>query len=157
MKKNNFFVLYFLASLLAVIVQASASDMDKFLDNLSGKNVPENEKNLIKNQPSDRFVDYAKLQVLNKSTGETIVLDVSIGEKVRFEDLEIEALKCWKSYPEEKIENKLLLKINEKKGLSKKNLFYGWFFSSSPSVSGLEHPLYDIKLINCYNLETEDN
>ena len=151
MKINNYIVLLFF--LFVPLVEAS--EMDEFLDNL-GSNVVTDEKNLIKNQPNDRFVDYAKLQILNKSSGEASVLDIKIGDTIRFEDLEIEALKCWKSYPEEKIENKLLLKINEKSGLTKKNIFYGWLFSSSPSVSDLEHPLYDVKLLSCYNLEAEE-
>lgn len=151
MKINNYFTLF----LLLFALRAEASEIDRFINNLSG-NVATDGKNLIKNQPADRFVDYAKLQILNKSSGEATVIDVKIGDKVRFEDLEIEALKCWKSYPEEKIENKLLLKISEKSGLIKKDLFYGWFFSSTPSLSDLEHPLYDVKLLNCYNLETEE-
>lgn len=155
MKINSLLILFLL---ITIPITSKANDIDAFLDNLSGKDVPPDEKNLIKNQPYDRFVDYAKLQVLNKSTGETTVLDVKIGEKVTFENIEIEALKCWKSYPEEQIENKLLLKIYEKKrkSLIRENIFYGWFFSSSPSVSSLEHYLYDVKLLNCYNLETQD-
>lgn len=148
-KSSLFFFIFFIFSFSSY----SADDISSFLNDLNSKNIPEEEKNLIKNQPSDRFVEYAKVQVLNKATGEAVILDIKIGDIAKVGDLEIEALKCWKSYPEERIENKLLLKINEKKKKSilKENIFYGWFFSSSPSVSSLEHPLYDIKLINCYN------
>lgn len=152
MKRNSFLLLLLLFSF-----NSYSNDVDLFLRELQTKDVKEEEKNLIKNQPLDRFADYAKLQALNKTTGETVILEVKIGDKVRFGDLEIEVLKCWKSYPEERIENKLLLKINEKKkrSISKETIFYGWFFSSSPSVSSLEHSLYDVKLITCYNKEVE--
>lgn len=153
MKKNSLFLLFLIFSF-----NSYSENMDMFLRDLQKTDVSIEEKNLIKNQPTDRFVDYAKLQALNKTTGESIVLEVKIGDKVKFGDLEIEALKCWKSYPEERIENKLLLKIYEKKkkSFTKERIFYGWFFSSSPSVSSLEHSLYDVKLITCYNLEKNE-
>ena len=154
MRKNSLLFLI----LLLFSFNSYSENMDIFLRDLQTKDVSEEEKNLIKNQPADRFVNYAKLQALNKTTGESVVLEVKVGDSVKFGDLEIEALKCWKSYPEERIENKLLLKVYEKKkkSFTKERIFYGWFFSSSPSVSSLEHPLYDIKLITCYNVEKNE-
>lgn len=107
--------------------------------------------NFVKNQPSDRFVENVELQFLDKITGKTSNFETKIGSIVRFERLEIIPLICWKSYPEEEPENKLLVKIYEIKGKTKKLLFYGWIFSSSPSVSGLEHQFYDVVLKNCFN------
>lgn len=126
-----------------------ANDVDSFLKELEeGINVI-NENNLIKNQPEDRFVNKVKLHGLNKVTGKTFVIEAKIGDVIKFEQLEILFLKCWKSYPEENTENKLLLKIFENKDDKKNLIFYGWFFSSSPSISGLEHSLYDLKLLTC--------
>ena len=113
-----------------------------------------NTNNLIKNQPENRFVDLVKMRGLNKITGKTSIIEAQIGDTIQFEQLEILLLKCWKSYPEENTENKLLLKIFENKNNKKNLIFYGWFFSSSPSISGLEHPLYDLKLLNCEKLTT---
>ncbi|MDR2777636.1 MAG: DUF2155 domain-containing protein [Rickettsiales bacterium] len=106
---------------------------------------------LIKNQPRERFVTSVELQVLDKVTGKASKIEAKVGDKITFERLEILLLKCWKSFPEESPENKLLLKIfelNHHSGKSRR-IFYGWIFSSTPSVSGLEHPLYDVKLRNC--------
>ncbi len=100
-----------------------------------------------------RFVDTIKVNLLNKTTGKTITLVSKIGSTINFERIEILPLKCWKSYPEEAPENKLLLKVYEKDIINntKKMIFFGWIFSSSPSISGLEHSLYDITLIDCFN------
>lgn len=133
-----------------------------FCNNLSAKNVDHivqeldvnviNTDNLIKNQPKNRFVELVKMRGLNKITGKTSIIEAQVGDTIYFEKLEILLLKCWKSYPEENTENKLLLKIFENKHNKKHLIFYGWFFSSSPSISGLEHPLYDLKLLNCEKL-----
>jgi hypothetical protein len=44
-----------------------------------------------------------------------------------------------------------LLHIQSEEKLQEKRIFYGWMFSSSPSVSSLEHPIYDITALNCKN------
>ncbi|MDR0571783.1 MAG: DUF2155 domain-containing protein [Rickettsiales bacterium] len=112
------------------------------------------EENFIKNQSPDRFVDTVQIRILNKTTGKTFELERRIGDEISVEDLDIKFIKCWKSYPEETPENKLLLKVYETKDkyLDRSNLiFFGWIFSSSPSLNGLEHPSYDITLENCKN------
>jgi hypothetical protein len=112
---------------------------------------PDPNPRLIANQPPERFVNNVELQMLDKITGRASKVEAKIGTRIIFERLEIEPLKCWKSFPEENPENKLLLKIfevNRQSGKSKR-IFYGWIFSSTPSISGLEHPLYDVKLKNC--------
>ncbi len=30
-------------------------------------------------------------------------------------------------------------------------IFMGWMFASSPAISGLEHPVYDITVLSCNN------
>ena len=101
---------------------------------------------------SNRFVNTAKIRFLDKMTAKSFTSNINIGEQTRFEKLIVIPLKCWKSYPEETPENKLLLKVFEinKKGESKQ-IFYGWIFSSTPSVSGIEHSMYDLTLEDCDN------
>ncbi len=103
-----------------------------------------------------RFNNVAIVQALNKTTAKTSILDLKIGEKISFGSLKILAHKCWQSPLEQKPENKILLEIFEFKNESEtksteKRIFYGWIFSSSPSISGLEHPIYDIIALNCKN------
>ncbi len=102
----------------------------------------------------------AVLQGLNKVTGKTSELRIKIGGEMDFGQITVKVKKCWKSPPDQRPENKILLEIEEfgtKKDAAteasgaKKIIFYGWMFSSSPSISGLEHPIYDITAIECKN------
>ncbi len=90
------------------------------------------------------------LQGLNKVTGKVSKLEGAVGSAMRFGNLEIVARKCWKSPPEELPENAALLEISElKPGEPPHTIFTGWMFSSSPGLSGIEHPVYDITVIAC--------
>jgi hypothetical protein len=101
-----------------------------------------------------RFNNIAIVQALNKTTAKTSILNLRVGEKTSFGSLKIIAHKCWQSPLEQKPENKILLEIFEFRNESEeksqeKRIFYGWMFSSSPSISSLEHPIYDITALNC--------
>jgi len=117
----------------------------------------ENVRIELKDADPANFTKKIILQGLNKVTAKTFELKGEIGDTIKFERLIIKPLKCWKSPPTEKPENKALLKIYEQKLDGKKILiFYGWMFSSSPGLSGLEHPTYDITLKECEK-EIENN
>lgn len=90
------------------------------------------------------------LQGLNKVTGRISKVDGRLGATLRFGNLEIIARRCWKSSPEERPEDAVLLEIRElQMGEASKRIFLGWMFSSSPGLSGLEHPVYDISVVAC--------
>lgn len=110
----------------------------------------ENQNNEVTN---NNFISIAQIQALNKTTAKTSILDLKIGQRLAFGSLRIIAHKCWKSPLEQRPENKILLEIFESKNddniKTEKRIFYGWMFSSSPSISGIEHPIYDITALNC--------
>lgn len=97
------------------------------------------------------FKEKVKLQGLNKITARISPLAIAIGEHLQFGNLDIAVHACWKSPPEVLPEDKVLLEIWEKKLDEQKTqlLFYGWMFSSSPGLSALEHPVYDITVVEC--------
>ena len=102
----------------------------------------------------DRFTENAVLQGLNKVTAKSSKLEVKVGEEIIFGQLRIKVEKCIKSHPEERPENKILMQISEisiEGQLAEKGLFHGWMFSSTPSISSLEHPIYDVTAIECKN------
>lgn len=118
---------------------------------------------------NSNFVNNVTLQGLDKITAKIHNFDVQVGTKVDYERLTIEVMKCWKAPPTQTPENKVLLRIWEKKPviqhMVRKNknaqeykleeVFFGWMFSSSPGLSGLEHPVYDITVIDCIDLTQE--
>lgn len=94
----------------------------------------------------------AVLQGLDKITARISRIEAPIGTPVRFGTLEILAKRCEKRPPEEPPEVTAYLEIREHRpGETAVDLFAGWMFASSPAVSSLEHPVYDVWVTDCRN------
>jgi hypothetical protein len=94
----------------------------------------------------------AVLQGLDKITARISRIEAPIGTPVRFGTLEILAKRCEKRPPEEPPEVTAYLDIREHRaGEAAVDLFSGWMFASSPAVSSLEHPVYDVWVTDCRN------
>jgi len=90
------------------------------------------------------------LNGLDKITARISTIDIPIGDTARFGTLSITALTCYKAPPEEQPETAAFLDIEEvRPGFEKVRLFSGWMFASSPAVSALEHPVYDVWVTDC--------
>lgn len=92
----------------------------------------------------------AELQGLDKITGRTKTFQVSVGETVKFGGLVITVQACDRTPPTEPPESTAFLDIYEDKpGEQPKDLFHGWMFASSPALNALEHPVYDVWVLEC--------
>jgi hypothetical protein len=92
----------------------------------------------------------AILQGLDKISARTSKIEAPVGSTVHFGSLSIEVRDCEQSPPEDSPENAAFLQIYETPpGEDIKRLFSGWMFSSSPALSELEHPVYDVTLLAC--------
>ena len=92
----------------------------------------------------------AHLQGLDKTTARVSQFDAPVGAEVHFGTLSILVRACRRSPPEATPENAAFVEIYEARpGEAKEKLFSGWMFSSSPALSALEHPVYDINLLGC--------
>jgi hypothetical protein len=92
----------------------------------------------------------AVLQTLDKVTGRVRTLEAPVEQTVRFGTLDIMARTCRKRPPEEAPESAAFLEVRDvKPGETPKTLFTGWMFASSPAVSALEHPVYDVWVLDC--------
>jgi hypothetical protein len=92
----------------------------------------------------------ATLQGLDKITARVSRFETAVGKPVTFGDLSIVVRDCEKSAPEERPENAAFVEIYEnRQGEQRTRLFSGWMFSSSPALSALEHPVYDVNLLGC--------
>jgi hypothetical protein len=92
----------------------------------------------------------AVLQTLDKVTGRVRTLDAPVEQTVRFGTLDIMVRTCRKRPPEETPESAAFVEVRDiKPGETPKTLFTGWMFASSPAVSALEHPVYDVWVLDC--------
>lgn len=92
----------------------------------------------------------AVLQTLDKVTGRVRTVEAPVDQTVRFGTLDIMVRTCRKRPPEEQPESAAFLEVRDiKPGETPKTLFVGWMFASSPAISALEHPVYDVWVLDC--------
>ena len=97
----------------------------------------------------------AVLQGLNKITARVSTFTLKIDELGYFGTLVIKVKACRKRPPTEPPESAAYIEILDKKmGEEVVNLFGGWMFASSPTLNSLEHPVYDIWVLDCTNSKT---
>ena len=95
---------------------------------------------------------FVVLRGLDKITAHISTFDVPIGQTVKFGGLQITARSCDKRPPEEVPESAAFLEIVEaREGEAPQRLFSGWMFASSPALSALENPIYDLWVLDCKN------
>jgi hypothetical protein len=111
-----------------------------------------------------------KLRALDKITGNSTDLTAKVGETLKFGRLSVTVRACFQAPPEDTPESAAFLEIHalapeskritaaEKSGKEVRGpqpvgpdglLFSGWMFASSPGLSALEHPTYDVWVISC--------
>jgi hypothetical protein len=96
------------------------------------------------------LAETAVLQGLDKITARISTIEAPVNQPARFGSLEITVRRCYKAPPEEPPEAAAFLEIVDVRPDSPSVLlFSGWMFASSPAVSALEHPVYDVWVIDC--------
>ena len=94
--------------------------------------------------------DIAVLQALDKVTARVFTIKIVLGEVFKFGTLEIVARHCDKRPPEETPESTAFLEIADfRPGGARFIVYQGWMFASSPALSAMEHPIYDVWVVNC--------
>ena len=99
------------------------------------------------------FIDHpqVKLQFLDKATARTVTLEAKVGSTVEYGSTFIKIQACRKSEPLDKPESAAFLQVWEVPIGAEKSewLFSGWMFASSPALSAMDHPVYDIWVLDC--------
>ena len=128
-KRNNFLRAFCLAILGLLVVQ------------------PTEAANIAKNT--------AKLQALDKVSGQMSVIEVPVNGEVKFGSFSIVVRKCLTASQDETPENYAFVDVADadREG-NLRNIFKGWMVSSSPSLNSVEHPVYDVWLLKCHDKKT---
>lgn len=116
------------------------------------------------------YEDYptVRLRSLDKITARTLTFDAQVGSTVKFGDIYIKVQTCRKPPPVEKTEAAAFLQIwqidkTNNAGAKKSTaqspshwIFSGWMFASSPALSAMDHPVYDVWVIDCLGKDPEE-
>ena len=93
-----------------------------------------------------------EIKILDKVSSKTSKLTLDINKETKFENLIIKVLKCKNSEFDDNPEVTAYMQVQD---ITLDNndqvfVFNGWTFSSSPSITLFDHPVYDIWLSKCY-------
>jgi len=114
----------------------------------------------------------AKLRALDKITGNWTDINVRVGQSLEHGRIKVTLRACYQSSPQDAPESAAFLEVHSTAPVKEEKpaatpvaqsnmhrgpepigpdglLFSGWMYASSPGLSALEHPTYDIWVINC--------
>ncbi len=132
LKKNTLVGKNSLALFLSFIIYFSLTSISLSQNNLEGS-----------------FTD---IKILDKISSKNSLLKLRNGELKQFKDLSIKSLKCKNSEFDDNPEITAYLQVRDLSYKSNDEVFVfnGWMFSSSPSLTPFDHPVYDVWLVKCY-------
>ena len=120
----------YIVSLILLIFFLFFSDL-KSDDSLEGKNT--------------------EIKVLDKISSKNTLVKLMNNEEFIYKDLSIKSLKCKNSEFDDNPEITAYIQVKDLTNKDNDNVFVfnGWIFSSSPSITPFDHPVYDIWLVGC--------
>ena len=89
----------------------------------------------------------AQLQVLDKVNAQNATLNVKIGQQGQYGSLTIQVQACDIHPPDQPQDAAAYLKITD--GHADEPGFQGWMLANDPSVSMLQNPIYDVRVVGC--------
>lgn len=89
----------------------------------------------------------ALLRGLDRINGTAQDIVITVGETVTYERLEVTLLAC--RYPRGDINSDAFAQLVISDVREEVPRFIGWMFASSPALSALDHPRYDVWVLSC--------
>ncbi|MBE7202418.1 MAG: DUF2155 domain-containing protein [Parafilimonas terrae] len=87
---------------------------------------------------------------LDKITGRIVTFEVAVDETVQFGALQLTPRVCYSRPPTEPAKTTAFLEVDEVTLDNKyRRIFTGWMFAASPGLHAIEHPIYDVWLLDC--------
>ena len=92
----------------------------------------------------------AQLQALDKVTARITVLDAAVGQPVRFGSLTVTVRACNARPPDEVPDAAAYIEVRDDLLPPAAPLaFRGWMLANAPAAHMLEHPVYDLRILDC--------
>ena len=156
--------------------ERTVSDLERELFGNDSADPDADDEEVIESRPRTyQQYETATLRALDKITGRSTDFEMLVGEPKVYGSLRIDLQTCYQTPPEEPPESAAFLKITsatskqvqtmaEPRDLTEEEMtvseaedadvrFSGWMFASSPGLSALEHPVYDIWVIACSEVD----
>lgn len=87
---------------------------------------------------------------LDKITGRIVTFEVAVDETVQFGSLQLTPRVCYSRPETEAPKTTSYIEVGEVDAANQlTDVFDGWVFASSPGLSAIDHPVYDIWLTQC--------
>ncbi len=99
-------------------------------------------------------MQFAEFKVLDKISNKLYEKKISINNSDSIGTLVIEVYSCFSEPPDEIPEDYVLIDVKDIFKDEENSIYKGWMISSSPDVTPLEHPIYDLWLLGCSNDKT---
>ena len=97
---------------------------------------------------------YANFKLLDKISNKLTTKTIAVNESDLIGTLNIKVYACFTEPPDEIPEDYVLIDIKDNFQDESKSIYKGWMISSSPDVTPLQHPIYDLWLLGCSNDKT---
>lgn len=142
-------------ALIAALVFAQAGDAPPRADAMTERVQDEAASAPFDAPLSSEPGSLAILRGLDKVTARTRDFEAPVGDPVTFGALELTVQYCRKRPPEEPPEVYAFLEVYDRRTdgfgeeVDGERIFSGWMFASSPALNALEHPVYDVWVIDC--------
>lgn len=92
----------------------------------------------------------AVLRWLDKTAARVQTMEVEVNRTFQIQTLQIIVRACVERPPEDPPESAAFLDVWENKpGQPANEVFRGWMYASSPGLSAMEHPVYDVWVLDC--------
>jgi hypothetical protein len=92
----------------------------------------------------------AQLQALDKVTARITILQARLNQPITFGTLQITVRACNARPPEEVADAAAWLEVRDTRNdAGGRPVFQGWMFANAPGVAMLEHPVYDLRVLEC--------
>jgi hypothetical protein len=89
----------------------------------------------------------AQVQVLDKVNAQNTVLTLKVGQQAQYESLTIQVQACSVHPSDQPHDAAAYLKITDSHAEAPG--FQGWMLANNPSLSMLENPIYDVRVVGC--------
>jgi len=97
---------------------------------------------------------YANFKLLDKISNKISEKTIQVNSFDSMGTLNIDVYSCFKEPPDEIPEDYVLINVKDNFLDKNESIYRGWMISSSPDVTPLEHPVYDLWLLGCSNDNT---